>query len=175
MLCWGKLSCSPDPGAICWGWCRFHLVYTSMQWPELSLYTALKHNNPLCYLSSLSHPLPSSPGLRALNPALISLSLKPSPLFECLPSTHFSLLYPSVSLPLPSLLPSSPPLITSLGFVRNRSADEGEAIAASALILWKLISRTELQIPPPGTPAFERQGSVQNLGSGNLDRWSWLV
>lgn len=96
---------------------------------------------PLTQLSSLyplNHP-PSS-----------SASLQP----------HFSLLYPSVSLPLPFLLPSSPPLITSLGFVRNRSADEGEAIAASALILWKLISRTELQIPPPGTPAFERQGSV---------------
>lgn len=109
VLCWGKLSCSPDPGAICWGWCRFHLVYTSMQWPELLLYTALKHNNPLCYLSSLSHPFPSSPGPQALNPTLISLSLKPSPLFKCLPSTPF---LSSLSICLSSSA-FSPPLLPS--------------------------------------------------------------
>lgn len=80
----------------------------------------------------------------------------------------------SICLSLFNSLPSPPPIM-SLGFLRNRSPDEGEDIAASALILWKLISRTELQIPPPGTLAFERQGSVENLGPLHLNRWSWLV
>lgn len=135
-----------------------------MQWPEPSLCTVPKHNNTLCHLFTLSRPLLSSPGPQALNPALFSLSLKPSPSLSASLQPHFSLLYPSVSLSPRSLLP----VITSLGFVRNHSADEGEPIPASALILWKLISRTKLQIPPPGTMAFKRQGSVQNLGSGNL-------
>lgn len=78
-----------------------------MQWPELSLCTALKHNNTLHRLSTLSHSLPSSPGLRALKPALISRSLKPSPSSSASLQPHFSLLYPSASLPLPSLLPST--------------------------------------------------------------------
>lgn len=101
-----------------------------------------------------------SPPPQACGPLNRLSSLDPlnHPPLQVLPYNPISL--SSIHLSLFLSLPSSPPLITSLGFVRNRSPDEGEAIAASALILWKLISRTELQIPPPGTPAFERQGSV---------------
>lgn len=118
--------------------------------PPLSLLASLSHqhfpplssnipNNPL--LHPFSHPLPSSQALQALNLALISLSLKPSPSSPAsfTPSSLFpSLLWLAVCLSLPHSLfslPSSPPPIISLGSVHCCSADEGEDIAASALIL----------------------------------------
>lgn len=63
-------------------------------------------NNPTTlfaiFLPRLTHSRPP-PALQALNPALISLSLKPSPSSNASLQPRFSLLYPSVSLPLPSL------------------------------------------------------------------------
>lgn len=53
-----------------------------------------KHNNHLLHPPTLSHPLPSSPALQALNLARISLFLKPSPsvyLSVSLPHSLFSL------------------------------------------------------------------------------------
>lgn len=94
-------------------------------------------NNPLLHPPTLSHPLPSSLALQALNLALISLSLKPSPSSLSL-SLPLSLLGLSVCLSLAHSLfslPSFPPSIISLGSMHCCLADEGEDIAASALIL----------------------------------------
>lgn len=115
------------------------------------------HNNHLLHPPTRSHPLPFSPALQAVNLALVSPFLKPSPSSAAPPPPPS--VYQSVSLSLTPSLHSHPPII-SLGYMHCCSADEGEDIAASALILWKLISRTELQIPPLGTLAFERHCSV---------------
>lgn len=94
-------------------------------------------NNPLLHPPTLSYPLPSSPALQALNLALISLSLKPSPSLPSSFNPHplsLSSVYLSVSLSLSPYFHSPPPNI-SLGSLHCCSADEGEDIAASALIL----------------------------------------
>lgn len=109
----GETAPSPDLGPICRGSCRIHLVYTCTAWADARSHMstpAQPFNNPTTlfaiFLPRLTHsrpPTPTPPALQALNPALISLSLKPSPSSNASLQPRFSLLSPSVSLPLPSL------------------------------------------------------------------------
>lgn len=160
-LCWGKLSCQglhPETQALYVDETSVSVSFTHtspgphlLPPPLLALLASLSHqhfplpfsnipNNRLHHPPTLSHPLPSSPAPQALNLALVSLSLKPLPFSTSLLHPLFPLSLVCLSLP-HSLFSSPPPPppprppIISLGSVRCCSADEGEDIAASALIL----------------------------------------
>lgn len=177
---------SIDPGLICWWDQCICLLYTHTHThtdrlaltalpPFLALHRASFphqhfpllfsniYNNHPNHPPTLSHPLPPSPAPQALNLALISLCLKSTlpPIHQS--SSPFPLVSICLSLILPhSLLsfPSSPRRSYPLGLCTAARLMSGRISLLEALILWKLISRTELQIPPLGTLAFVWHGSV---------------
>lgn len=129
MLCWGKLSCSPvlyvqDSAVSILFTCPCSGLNSRFTQP-LNITTLFA-----IFLPCLTH----SRSPQACGPLTQLSSLYPlnHPPLQVPPFNPISL--SSIHLSLFLSLPSSPPLITSLGFVHNRSADEGEAIAASALI-----------------------------------------